>query len=357
MYGTTFNIWLLCRAAPFIFTPFDWFEVSVVHIQLNAFRLISPRTLTPSLNSSSSSPPPLQLILASTPKSSGSETAISISSSVSKGPNTTSQSCSTTPEPMRHAAGEHGCLRWRTKRQTRSVSSRTAGIARGDTWNTRSWRESRKPLALMSFSSTSLVSVDTAKRTSPVGSRRFAISSPKELSRRWIISDPKHLPWLVPTQNQPIPTPLGTPTRAIIPDDLRPQHDRPLIPPYPLFRYQVVYSEKGVSLFEVASLKDMFKHLDQIVDGMRQGSVNRTACSRLNLALVRLHDAGWVHGDLSPGNIIVVGGGVAKISDLEFAKRRAVQDLERLTRPKDSSPSAVQDTQMVNLCLITRESN
>jgi len=36
-----------------------------------------------------------------------------------------------------------------------------------------------------------------------------------------------------------------------------------------------------------------------------------------------LHEAGWVHRDYSPGNIIVLDK-IAKISDLEFAKRRAV---------------------------------
>ena len=27
VYGTALRIWLLCRAAPFTFAPFDWFEV------------------------------------------------------------------------------------------------------------------------------------------------------------------------------------------------------------------------------------------------------------------------------------------------------------------------------------------
>ena len=61
-----------------------------------------------------------------------------------------------------------------------------------------------------------------------------------------------------------------------------------------------------------------------------------------------LHEAGFVHRDLSPGNIIVVNG-KAKISDLEFAKARKVADLQMLTkRPERPSSSAVVDTRTVS---------
>jgi serine/threonine protein kinase len=55
-----------------------------------------------------------------------------------------------------------------------------------------------------------------------------------------------------------------------------------------------------------------------------------------------------VHRDLSPGNIIVVDG-KAKISDLEFAKRRAARELEKLTRQTDQSLSVAKDTRTVSL--------
>ena len=42
----------------------------------------------------------------------------------------------------------------------------------------------------------------------------------------------------------------------------------PVNPPLPRFRYQVVYSEKGKSLFEVTSFSDAFKYLVQAADGM-----------------------------------------------------------------------------------------
>jgi len=57
------------------------------------------------------------------------------------------------------------------------------------------------------------------------------------------------------------------------------------------------------------------------------------------LALYCLHQAGWVHKDFSPGNVIAVEG-KAKISDLEFAKRQVAGELDKLTRPGDV-PSAV----------------
>lgn len=52
--------------------------------------------------------------------------------------------------------------------------------------------------------------------------------------------------------------------------------------------------------------------------------------------------------DLSPGNVIVVGGKV-KISDLEFAKARKIRDLQMLTKqPKGSSVPIVVDTRTVS---------
>ena len=63
-------------------------------------------------------------------------------------------------------------------------------------------------------------------------------------------------------------------------------------------------------------------------------------------ALRCLHEAGWVHNDFSPGNVIVVGTN-AKISDLEFAKRRAVYQLKELTRPIDPSSPVVKEVRTV----------
>lgn len=49
-----------------------------------------------------------------------------------------------------------------------------------------------------------------------------------------------------------------------------PAERAPPILPCPRFRYQVVYDEKGVSLFEVPSFADIFVHIVQAADGMSQ---------------------------------------------------------------------------------------
>ena len=48
----------------------------------------------------------------------------------------------------------------------------------------------------------------------------------------------------------------------------------PQVPPNPRFRYQVVYKEKGISLFEVLSFADVFKYIVQAADGMSQAVLN-----------------------------------------------------------------------------------
>ncbi|KAF9783769.1 hypothetical protein BJ322DRAFT_1066990 [Thelephora terrestris] len=113
----------------------------------------------------------------------------------------------------------------------------------------------------------------------------------------------------------PMSTGGSVPNQNRHPDMLAPTtRPAPEVPPHSRFRYQVVYQEEGTTLYGVTSLEKAFKYLGQTVDAAQ--------C---------LHEAGWVHRDLSPGNVIVVGD-VAKISDLEFAKKRAARDLETLTR-------------------------
>ena len=78
--------------------------------------------------------------------------------------------------------------------------------------------------------------------------------------------------------------------------------------PHPLFRYQIVYCEKGMPLYEVTSLEEVFEYLGQIIDGMRRDPTNQNTYLHFNPGLHYLHEAGWIHRDLSPRNIIVVGG-------------------------------------------------
>ena len=58
-----------------------------------------------------------------------------------------------------------------------------------------------------------------------------------------------------------------------------------------------------------------------------------------------------MHRDLSPGNIIIIGG-KAKISDLEFAKACKISDLQKLAEhSEDSSVPVVVDTRTIS-CLL-----
>ena len=85
----------------------------------------------------------------------------------------------------------------------------------------------------------------------------------------------------------------------------------------------------------------------------------------LNSGLNCLHRLGWVHGDINPGNIIVVkevsdaGSSdaepldveFAKLSDLEFAKKRRTDELERLTRTWDTLSPGTREDHTVGLPL------
>jgi len=72
-----------------------------------------------------------------------------------------------------------------------------------------------------------------------------------------------------------------------------------------------------------------------------------------NLALFCLHEAGWIHGDFTPGNVIVVGE-TTKLSDLGLAKRWAVDQLKESTKQGDTPSHVGGDLPMVGslLCFV-----
>ncbi|KAF9643095.1 hypothetical protein BDM02DRAFT_3132663 [Thelephora ganbajun] len=105
--------------------------------------------------------------------------------------------------------------------------------------------------------------------------------------------------------------------------------------PHPRFRYQIVYTERGVSLYNITLLLETFECLIQVMN-----------------SLLLLHEVGFVHRDLSPGNIIVVDR-KAKISDLEFGKARKVADLQSLAQQPEGS--SVFDTRTGTLNFATVE--
>ncbi|KAG6327335.1 hypothetical protein ID866_11754 [Astraeus odoratus] len=71
---------------------------------------------------------------------------------------------------------------------------------------------------------------------------------------------------------------------------------------------RIVFKEVCESLFQVRKLRDVLAMLRDAVK-----------------ALQILHDAGWIHRDISPGNLLRIGNSV-KISDLEYAKRLDSKD-------------------------------
>ena len=111
----------------------------------------------------------------------------------------------------------------------------------------------------------------------------------------------------------------------------------PKRPPRPRFRYQIVYKEKGDPFYHITSLQKAYLDLNEVTKGklIIQCFTNP---QRQLTALYSLHASKFVHGDVSPGNIIDFEGG-AKLSDLEFARERDVDKLSELTLRSLSSPS------------------
>ncbi|PSS18947.1 hypothetical protein PHLCEN_2v3163 [Hermanssonia centrifuga] len=70
---------------------------------------------------------------------------------------------------------------------------------------------------------------------------------------------------------------------------------------YHQVHHRIVFKEVGLPLSKVTSLLEVFNALGDVVDGLR--------C---------LHECGWVHRDISTGNVVIVDG-IAKITDLEYA--------------------------------------
>ncbi|KAJ3556690.1 hypothetical protein NM688_g1890 [Phlebia brevispora] len=83
------------------------------------------------------------------------------------------------------------------------------------------------------------------------------------------------------------------------------EYTEPTLPPQ--IHYRIVYEEVGESLEKIHSLHTVFKALEEAL-----------------YALIAMHESGWVHRDLSPGNIVIVDG-VARITDLELATCEASQ--------------------------------
>ena len=75
----------------------------------------------------------------------------------------------------------------------------------------------------------------------------------------------------------------------------------PVTPPHPRFRYQVVYSERGKSLFEVTLFSDAFTYLAQAADGMSKVLVNVNTHLRCEPSATLLAQSGLGAQGFHPG--------------------------------------------------------
>lgn len=83
--------------------------------------------------------------------------------------------------------------------------------------------------------------------------------------------------------------------------------------------YRIVFAEVCEVLHEMTSLPDILYTLCKVSEGMFH--VPPAHLPLINHAVLRLfHKLGWVHRNLSSGNIMLVGD-VVKISNLEFCKK------------------------------------
>ena len=85
--------------------------------------------------------------------------------------------------------------------------------------------------------------------------------------------------------------------------------------------YRAVYKEIGVPLHHLSSLKTVFSVLAEACKSTCPPILNDSDRAQSFVGLDTLHNCGWVHGDVSPANILLVGDRT-KIIDLEYAVRK-----------------------------------
>lgn len=85
--------------------------------------------------------------------------------------------------------------------------------------------------------------------------------------------------------------------------------------------YRIVYGEVCRPLYRITRLDHIFDHLCYILLG-KLPPMHRCAFTKSDAveALEGLHEAGWVHRDISPGNILITETDSVKLSDWEYAK-------------------------------------
>lgn len=84
--------------------------------------------------------------------------------------------------------------------------------------------------------------------------------------------------------------------------------------------YRIVFKEVCDVLHELTSLFDIVYTLLKVCEGASTFSVRRRLAHHCPPGLEVLHKLGWVHRDISSGNIMICGNN-AKITDFEYAKK------------------------------------
>lgn len=96
--------------------------------------------------------------------------------------------------------------------------------------------------------------------------------------------------------------------------------------------YRIVFKEVCRPLREETSLVTIFSALAQTALGTRPLFLSQRGLYTdfLEPALKAMHQADWVHRDISPGNILLQADGTSRLADLEYAKQIGAQDEFRI---------------------------
>ncbi len=97
------------------------------------------------------------------------------------------------------------------------------------------------------------------------------------------------------------------------------------------FHYRIVFRDVCKPLDKETSLSAIFHALSQTAIG--EYAVLSLLFARLTLvvtALRAMHSAGWIHRDVSPGNILLKDNNQTLLADLELAKRVGSGDEHKL---------------------------
>lgn len=85
--------------------------------------------------------------------------------------------------------------------------------------------------------------------------------------------------------------------------------------------YRIVFEEACVGLHEISLLDHVLSVLKGACDGTPLILAFSTSVFTSRLALRVLHAVGWLHCDISIGNILIKSSGSVVLADLEYAKR------------------------------------